>query len=651
MERARVKALALAVSMLAIPFAEARSVIIGQQQQANSLDTKMLGDHEYIAVWMLPKLGLQVQNDPQHVRLSYAHSATPDSTQNHIQERELSYTPQSGWQIHKLNAHAPSDLFPSNLLTNLPEPQQQNGSLYVPLQTLLLLGVPFKSDEQTLYFASSTSTPKNNTEHNNIEPVEQTTEQPAEQKSTPNVPIAPIIPKDIKLQTLRVNHEKHRSVEVERLVLELSKTSQYQTEKGTGYIQLTLTDTWVDPQDIDQIVRLPSGAEVQLTNTTEGLQLKLSSSKRHHKIFTLQNPARLVIDSTAHTNENMTPPINPNKLPQGVKYDRYDNLHLLSFDPKIYRTEVVSAPLGEGRAVSQLVKQANGVAGINGGYFVKRQLWPVDLVVQNGLMIAGSLEKRATLGFTQDGQIMLGYPKPRYILSGERGRAVVNSVRNKPDVNLLTAFVGNGKASVGTHGLTTIYIQAGKNGIQAVHQGKNTPPERMLAFTFDPHKFPQIPTTVGTWLDVFISWRNDEGLPWGRAHSALGAGPLLIQDGKLAFHPEREQFTLFGGALRTAQQSAYGLRNGKPTLAYWEWGSAEHLAKILLKLGFSDAIRLDSGNSSTVYVKSGGYGPFSGYLNRSWGRKVANALVLIPRQQTQESAQTTTQTVPVLKLP
>ncbi|MFC6591734.1 hypothetical protein ACFP81_06710 [Deinococcus lacus] len=43
-----------------------------------------------------------------------------------------------------------------------------------------------------------------------------------------------------------------------------------------------------------------------------------------------------------------------------------------------------------------------------------------------------------------------------------------------------------------------------------------------------------------------------------------------------------------------------------------------------------DALRLDSGGSSAVYLR-GGYGGLGGYLNEEWGRDIPNALVMVER--------------------
>ncbi|MFC6591732.1 hypothetical protein ACFP81_06700 [Deinococcus lacus] len=156
-----------------------------------------------------------------------------------------------------------------------------------------------------------------------------------------------------------------------------------------------------------------------------------------------------------------------------MTYTRRGELHLLSFDPARYRPRVVSVRRGERTRLSQLVAQVGGVAGINGGYFDMNTGVPVDLVVQRGLMTASSLEKRAALGVTAQGQVLLGYPKPRYWVSGRFGTLRVNAVTPQAKPDLLTAFVGDGQTAVGATGLLTLEWSGQR--VLAVHPGRTIP--------------------------------------------------------------------------------------------------------------------------------------------------------------------------------
>lgn len=617
-------------------FAAARQVFIGGKAQASAIDTQMLGQAritEGIAVWMLPKLGISVRNDPQDVRLL-------------LGKRELRYSATQGWQALGFR-----------LSQKLPEPEVLDGSLYVPLAALPLLGMRYAENSNQVRFLAPLEIVTTTLPPSQSAPTDQTTptvqadqsDTSSRQPSQTNKPNHPQTDTEVQqpaswpsLKLVRAGHQQHRNIATERIVLELDtnstdltgyQLSKDQNYKGTNTEQVRLTLQLPQIRSKAKAVELSSGTQLALNPNSNGLKVEIDSSYGHHNIFALKNPARLVIDSTKLLNNDSAPPINPEKLPEGVSYQQRGGLHLLSFDPQLYRTEVVSAPTGETLTVSKLVQQAGGIAGINGGYFDISSLLPVDLVVQNGLMTAGSLERRATLGFTAQGQVLVGFPKPRYVLSGPFGKVMVNSVRSQANDQLLTAFLGNGQTSVGRHDMLTIYIQPQKRGIQRVILGDNVPPKGMLALTFHPQKFPQLPNNASQPLEVYIDWRTDESLPWGKAVHALSAGPLMVKNGRAALDPQKENFNFSSGVFKLAPQSAYGLRSGKPTLAYLELGTPSSFASALAGAGFSVAVRLDSGSSSTIYTEAG-YGPYAGYTNTRWGRKVVNALVMVPKNST-----------------
>ncbi|MFD1731119.1 hypothetical protein ACFSC4_08630 [Deinococcus malanensis] len=219
---------------------------------------------------------------------------------------------------------------------------------------------------------------------------------------------------------------------------------------------------------------LPSGDTLTVTQTSTGTSVALATGGGRSEIFTLDDPHRVVIDTTTYTDTRVPPPINPDELPAGVTYRHNGKLHLLSFDPARFQARVVSAPQGRALDVAQLVKGAGAVAGVNGGYFDPSSSLPVDLVAVGGLMTAGSLEKRATVGFTAQGQTLFGYPRPRYVLSGPWGSVTVNAVRSRATPSLLTAFVGDGRTSVGADTLTTLYLQPGAGSVARALSGVNT---------------------------------------------------------------------------------------------------------------------------------------------------------------------------------
>lgn len=627
--------------------ADARPTAIGGVRQSAGVDSRMLGGAEMLAVWTLPRLGVAVRNDPQDLRLL-------------LGKRELRYAPGRGWTAHGFTLSGP-----------LPAPVTEGGSLHVPLRALELLGVRVLTDTPGLLgFAAPASVPAatllpsdGGPERPVIRPPVAATPpaparpappapalaappaapatgaaSPAPSQLLPNIqpiptlpapPPPPVpglsVPRVANLDTVRVSRTLYRTVEVQRVVLDLSAPAPQVVSREAGGLGVLFPGVTV--QGSQQT--LPGGDTLTLTQTGAGASVRLGTGGGRSEVFTLDDPFRVVIDTTTYTDASVPPPINPDALPAGVTYRNRGLLHLLSFDPALFQPRVVSAPQGRSLSVPDLVRSVGGVAGVNGGYFDPRSGLPVDLVAVGGLMTAASLEKRATVGFTALGEALFGYPRPRYVLSGPFGSVTVNSVRAAPSAALLTAFVGDGKTAVGGSGLTTLLLAPGSASVTRAATGPVIAPARTLAFTFDPARFPALPREAGAALNVTLNWQATDA-PWSSAVDALSAGPLLVQGGRVAVDPRREGFNTAAGVWRPTRQSALGTVNGQPTIAYFEHGTPEAFAAALAGAGVRDAVRMDSGSSATAYLQ-GGYAGLGAYLNTVWSQPVPNAIVFVPR--------------------
>nr|WP_245808498.1 phosphodiester glycosidase family protein [Deinococcus hopiensis] len=618
--------------------AGARPVAVGGQVQAAAVDSHTLPGGEALAVWTLPRLGVTVRNDPDDVRLLYG-------------SRELRYAPGRGWR-------AVGFKLPPG--TRLPAPESVGTSLYVPLAALRLLGVrviadtpnllgfpaPAQEPEATLPPSPDLPQPAQAQTQTAQPPPSVTPPTPAAPgpnapaptptappRPTPPPPVTPPPPAQITsvahLDTVRISRTLYRTVEVQRVVLELSGQATHQVmREGTG---LSIVLLGVASSASSQT--LPSGDTLGIEPGVQGsaaqTTVHLKTGGGTSEIFTLEDPYRVVIDTTTQTDTRVPPPIDPDALPEGVTYRARGGLHLLSFDSARFQPKVVTAPLGTAQDVANMVKAAGGVAGVNGGYFDTASSLPVDLVAVGGLMTAPSLERRATVGFPAQGTPLFGYPRPRYILGGSFGSVKVNTVGPRARPELLTAFVGDGHTAVGMDGLTTLYLTPNATTVTRAVTGRNVPLRGTLAFTFDPARFPQLPRAAGERLNVDLNWQTPEAA-WERVQDALSAGPLLVQGGKVVLNPVREVFDTSAGIWRPTRQVAFGVLNGQPTIAYLEYGTPEAFAAALAAAGVDDAVRLDSGSSATAYVV-GGYAGLGGYLNTVWSRPVPNAIVFVPK--------------------
>lgn len=638
-KRQRKRILVLGILSLFTSSAVARTVQIGGIAQAAAVDSKILSGTEMLAVWTLPRLGISVRNDPLDTRLLYG-------------SRELRYSPERGWLAVGFTSSTP-----------FPPPQIVNGSLYVPLTALKLLGIRVSQESSSFIdFAAPASvptatlgpsperaaptTPKPATSASPATSAPAPTRVPAPASkasvtydpspvpgSTPAPPPSTLPTSTVtqpsqpvaNLDTVRVSRTMHRGVEVQRVVLEFSGPATHTVQREKNGLSLLLGGTSASAAS----VTLSSGDSLTVTPGANGAVVQLGTGGGTSEVFTLENPYRVVIDTTTLLDSSVPPPINPDGLPEGVTYRNRGMLHTLSFDPQKYQPRVVSALPGRSADIATLVRSVQGVGGVNGGYFDTTSALPVDLVMQGGLMTAPSLERRATVGFSASGETMFGYPKPRYVLRGNFPSVLVNTVGPRVRPDLLTAFVGDGRTMIGADHLTTLYVTLNGSNVMQALTGRVVPPAGTLALTFNPQQFPQLPRAAGQPLRVELAWRSSDA-PWNTAQEALSAGPLLVSGNRVVIDASKENFNTSAGIWRATRQVALGVLRGQPTIAYFEYGTPEAFAAALAGAGFSSAMRMDSGSSASAYL-SRGFGNLGGYLNTVWSQNVPNAIVFVPR--------------------
>lgn len=566
--------------------AHARPVAIAGEVLHPIIETKTLpSGREGLPVWFLARLGVSVHNAPDDLQLTFG-------------PRTLQYTP-AGWRGTRAAT------------TGLSAPELFGGSLHVPLDVLRALGVPVLADAPDVLDLAAT-VPGMPTPTTTPAPTRPVTSTPTPTPSAPTPPPAA----GAQLASVRSSRTLNRNLETQRVVLEFSGTTPYQVTRDKTGLTVTLPGTTGQPAT----QKLESGDTLGVALTATGLSVRLETRGGTSELFTLQDPFRVVVDTVTNINPNVPPPPDYTHLPDGVTRRQVGALHLLSFDPARFVPRVVTAPLGTASPLADHIRRVGGVAGVNGGYFDPASNLPVDLVAQGGLMLAPSLERRGTIGFDALGNVRFGVPRPRYVLTGAFGTLTVNTVSAKGNPALLTAFVGDGRTGVGGPGLTTLTLDGTR--VLDAYNTPFVPAAGTLTVTYNADKYPQLPRTPGAALGAALTWQAPA---WTGTREALSAGPVLVAGGRVALNPQAEGFNTNASIWRATRQVAFAVYGGQPTIAYLESGTPDAFARALAAAGVTDAVRLDSGSSATVFVAGG-------YLNTVWSRPVPNAIVLVPRQ-------------------
>ncbi|MGG4143606.1 phosphodiester glycosidase family protein [Paenibacillus algorifonticola] len=126
----------------------------------------------------------------------------------------------------------------------------------------------------------------------------------------------------------------------------------------------------------------------------------------------------------------------------------------------------------------------------------------------------------------------------------------------------------------------------------------------------------------GSYVDYTVSYNDVSGkaIDWSEVHTAIGAGPRLVKDGKLAVDPANEGFVSPKILTDSGARSGIAIMNdGSILLVTVPAATMKQWGQIMVSLGAKQAMNLDGGASSGLYANGKQITPA--------GRELSNALV------------------------
>ncbi|MCR2807739.1 phosphodiester glycosidase family protein [Paenibacillus soyae] len=291
---------------------------------------------------------------------------------------------------------------------------------------------------------------------------------------------------------------------------------------------------------------------------------------------------------------------------------------------------IAKRSVGASQSLADIAKAYGADAAVNGTYFSAYEGLPEPY----GMMMSdGELDfignTGTTIGFTWDGTVLMDNLRAK-IVGGTNGSFshpnnwyayFVNRTPTK-GASSAVMFTPKRGAKLGFAYGTAITVRGGIVTLKSSNQNAAIPADGyVLVFTGAEEKLADR-FKVGDKVDYKLETKNLGGqlIDWSRVHTAVGAGPRLVKDGKLAVNAKAEGFTEAKILTNAAARSGILVKkDGTVVIATVPAATMNQWGEIMLKLGAHQAMNLDGGASSGLYA--------GGKLITTPGRLISNALV------------------------
>jgi hypothetical protein len=308
---------------------------------------------------------------------------------------------------------------------------------------------------------------------------------------------------------------------------------------------------------------------------------------------------------------------------------RYVRLKLADYEPDLAWP---SAGLGTTADMAVIAKSAGAEIAVNGCFFdayldsVRKNPNQNLLAVGRVVHIGGT---GCTLGF--DTKHNARIERVRFKLQGtitKRDGRHLNwyayRVNHTPrSVNIAGLFDAAYGSRIGAEGLK-IVVEGGK----VVHMSNGNveiPRTGYVLLLGSGESSLQRRFEVGDVIDYRLEVTDGDIEFWRRAMTGVGGGPKLVSDGKVDLQPDKEGFTDPKILSASAQRSLIGVTPNSEIVIALASCRIREAAILMQKLGCREAMNLDGGASSGLWMRD------KGYLQRP-GRPLNNLLVFRGRR-------------------
>lgn len=286
-------------------------------------------------------------------------------------------------------------------------------------------------------------------------------------------------------------------------------------------------------------------------------------------------------------------------------------VNYLIVDPK-YVNIVPLLPkkgIGATAPLNSILSENGAQHGVNANYFDPATGLPIDIVIANGRVLSHRYGLRPMFIQTVDNKVFIGKNYVDITVRIGEILLLVKGVNTKAlgEVNLYTQEFG---LSI-PKDISKTYFVVKNNKVVSEGYVQYVPSDSMVIMISNEIRKKFFKDVVG--LSVSMELYTDNGF---KIRNAIGAGPLLIQDGKIIPDANEEKLR-YGGGIPTTRtdRTIIAIKDGKVHLITIEGLSGagmnfDEAAQFLLSKGYVSAMMLDGGGSTSMvysnkYVTNG----------------------------------------------
>lgn len=294
-------------------------------------------------------------------------------------------------------------------------------------------------------------------------------------------------------------------------------------------------------------------------------------------------------------------------------------------DPRKFRPSLAlgSGKIGSISEFSEIIKRTKADFAINGAFFDAYSNHKIRNTVQTLISQGRPVNLSdigCMIGFQSDGRAKIGRVKIRIrgTVAGQSWYAY--RINNDPSASASIAMEFNSAWGSETGFDGGLQVQVSKGKVTWVTRtSTKIPTDGYVLFFKGSEEKMGLRFHPGDAVKREITYESDDNAFWRTCEEAVGAGPTLVRNGKVVVDAESEGFRDPKITRESGSRSMIGLKQDGTIVLAVSSGTVTQVAAVMESLGCTDAMNLDGGASSGLFVQ--------GRYVRQAGRPLSNVLV------------------------